>query len=544
MRIPVIHTVAPAILTLPAAAQAPVLPVDTLTDPGASVGDQVGQSLSLDASHLCAGAPLGDGTFSNEGLVLIWDRPSLSGSAPTELTSPMPRSSGQFGAAVELSGTDLFIGELQADVLGSPLRGAVHVYAEQGGGWMLVDSIGSPNSGPTDFGASLARDGGWLVVGEPRLSGQFNQEGAAHVYRLTSGTWQLETTLTASDPGLFARFGTDVAIDGERILVGAPQRRNGSVIEGAAYAFELIGGSWIETGRLTIEGGSGDQGFGRSVAIDGTTAVVGSGRMNQRGSAYVFEDAGPSWSQQLRLQPDSLSATAMFGSDVAIEGDALLVGCSQDNVLSTASGSGWLFERDGGSWAPSVRFVADPINRLLGDTVALDGAGTYALGEPSLWANGITTSGAIRVFEAGDVVGMNYCSAVPNSTGVAGGIAALGSNVVAEGRLELIAYDLPDNAFGFFLTSRMQGLVNQPGGSQGVLCLGGSIGRYVGAGQIRNSGVEGFFSLELDLSNTPTPTGLVQVVPGETWNFQTWHRDSVAGQATSNFTNATTIVFQ
>jgi hypothetical protein len=87
-------------------------------------------------------------------------------------------------------------------------------------------------------------------------------------------------------------------------------------------------------------------------------------------------------------------------------------------------------------------------------------------------------------------------------------------------------------------------MVNQPGGSQGVLSLGGSIGRYVGPGQIRNTGATGSFSLVLDLAATPTPTGLVQVVAGETWNFQSWHRDAVGGTATSNFTDALELLFQ
>jgi len=79
--------------------------------------------------------------------------------------------------------------------------------------------------------------------------------------------------------------------------------------------------------------------------------------------------------------------------------------------------------------------------------------------------------------------------------------------------------------------------VAQPGNSVGVLCLGGAIGRYVRQGQILNSGTLGAFALALDLTGTPTPTGLVSIAPGEAWNFQAWYRDSVGGAATSNFTS-------
>jgi len=141
-------------------------------------------------------------------------------------------------------------------------------------------------------------------------------------------------------------------------------------------------------------------------------------------------------------------------------------------------------------------------------------------------------------------IGTVYCApAVVNSTGASGELVATGSAVASNNDVTLTASSLPLSSFGFFLTSRTQGNVAQPGGSQGVLCLGGSIGRYVGPGQVQNSGLTGSFDLVLDLTQTPTPTGFVVVAMGETWNFQAWHRDAVAGVATSNFTSAVSITF-
>ena len=142
-------------------------------------------------------------------------------------------------------------------------------------------------------------------------------------------------------------------------------------------------------------------------------------------------------------------------------------------------------------------------------------------------------------------IGVSYCGpAVANSTGSSAEISASGSAVASDNNLTLTADILPTNAFGFFLTSMTQGLVMGPGGSQGNLCLGGSIGRYVGPGQIQNSGATGSFSLALDLTQHPTPMGFVTVMGGQTWNFQAWYRDSVGGMATSNFTDGLSISFQ
>jgi len=142
-------------------------------------------------------------------------------------------------------------------------------------------------------------------------------------------------------------------------------------------------------------------------------------------------------------------------------------------------------------------------------------------------------------------LGTAYCDpAATNSTGLSGRLAAVGSVAVANQDLTLLATQLPASSFGFALVSRNQGFIPNPGGSQGVLCLGGSIGRFVGPGQIQQANGSGEWSLAVDLTQVPSPTGLVAVQPGETWNFQAWYRDAIGGVTTSNFTDALEIDFQ
>ncbi|MEM9799605.1 MAG: SBBP repeat-containing protein [Planctomycetota bacterium] len=140
-----------------------------------------------------------------------------------------------------------------------------------------------------------------------------------------------------------------------------------------------------------------------------------------------------------------------------------------------------------------------------------------------------------------------YCGPpIPNVTQDWSLMTVTGSNVASDNDITLRASSLPLNTFGDFLTSPTQGFVAQPAESLGNLCLGGAIGRYVGPGQIGFSGPRGTFELVLDLARTPTPTGLVQVVAGETRNFQAWHRDRVVGQSEprSNFTDAVSVTFR
>jgi uncharacterized membrane protein len=145
-------------------------------------------------------------------------------------------------------------------------------------------------------------------------------------------------------------------------------------------------------------------------------------------------------------------------------------------------------------------------------------------------------------WRADGFIGSRYCApGSPNSVSQDGGKLELsGTNIAAVGAMELRARDLPLGSFGFFLGSPLQGLTVNPGGSQGTLCLGGNIGRFVGPGQIMGSGTTGAFALTIDPSSMPTPTGFVSPAHGETWNFQAWYRDANPG-VTSNLTNAASI---
>ncbi|MEM8709715.1 MAG: hypothetical protein AAGG01_02085 [Planctomycetota bacterium] len=147
------------------------------------------------------------------------------------------------------------------------------------------------------------------------------------------------------------------------------------------------------------------------------------------------------------------------------------------------------------------------------------------------------------VLEGGGSIGINYCGpAELNGAGQSGEIVALGSAVAAQNDLSMEAIQLPANVFGFFIAGPTQGFTQNPGGSFGNLCLAGSIGRFVGPGQISNSGAGGSIAIDIDLTQIPTPGGFVTLSAGQTWNFQAWYRDSIGGVAGSNFTDAAEVM--
>ncbi len=165
-----------------------------------------------------------------------------------------------------------------------------------------------------------------------------------------------------------------------------------------------------------------------------------------------------------------------------------------------------------------------------------------AWGSFSAMSGDIGTPGSFVSVACPDL-GTSYCAAVVNSTGAAAAMSASGTTVAAANDVTLHTTNLPLNTFGMFVNSQTQGSTPGAGGSQGTLCLGGAIGRHIGAGEIVNSGVTGEVSLALDLSSIPTPGGNVSVLAGETWNYQLWFRD-INPTATSNYSDGYAITFE
>jgi hypothetical protein len=106
--------------------------------------------------------------------------------------------------------------------------------------------------------------------------------GAAYVFTSSGSTWTQQAKLTASDGAANNDFGFSVALSGSTALVGAFGNNSGT---GAAYVFVRSGSTWTQQAKLASSGG----GFGNSVTLSGSTALVGAPlNPSHIGAAYVF----------------------------------------------------------------------------------------------------------------------------------------------------------------------------------------------------------------------------------------------------------------
>jgi len=162
---------------------------------------------------------------------------------------------------------------------------------------------------------------------------------------------------------------------------------------------------------------------------------------------------------------------------------------------------------------------------------------------PALGTTVATQPGALDALDATAFGGVPTlgCAGVPNSTGLAGRLAVDGVLLAGGYPLQLQATLLPPFQFGLLLASRDTAFVPNPGGSQGTLCLGGTIGRFNSS--ITSASALG--ALTIDVDTTAIPEGIVAstIQAGETWAFQLWHRDNNPG-LTSNFTSSVLLTFE
>jgi len=87
--------------------------------------------------------------------------------------------------------------------------------------------------------------------------------------------------------------------------------------------------------------------------------------------------------------------------------------------------------------------------------------------------------------------------------------------------------------------------VRHPGGSQGQLCLGGAVARFLGAGEAGPASAAGVAALQVDLMDLPGWGASGRPEPGETLYFQAWYRDvQLGGGATSNLTEAVAVTLR
>ena len=308
---------------------------------------------------------------------------------------------------------------LPTETFAVPFNTNANYWTEQG----IVDTTGplvpaqlakltaSDGAAGDQFGWSVAIDGDTMVVGAYEKD---SGKGAVYVFtrntagNITSG-WTQRAKLTASDGSANDNFGHSVSIDGDTVVVGAPEEDysiapHQIVVNcGAAYVFtrdtagDLTSG-WTEVAKLmasdigpTIRDGRNDR-FGHCVSIAGDTMVIGApagvdrggGTGAVEGSMYVFTrnmagDLTSGWTELAKLTASDGASNDRFGRHpmgISIGGDTIVIGAWQEG----GNGSAYVFTRNTAGdltsgWTERAKLTASDISAIahFGWSVSIDG---------------------------------------------------------------------------------------------------------------------------------------------------------------------------
>lgn len=344
-----------------------------LNENSAAANSKIGSSVALSGTSAFAGAPF-DATPAGAQAGGVTSYTYLKKTSQwfpdARLTAGSTAVGIEAATSVALSGNTALIGAPYDDTPAGSDAGRAYVLVRVGNAWLLqatlTDNLGSTNA---CFGFAVALSGDHAVVGAPGsdTSAGVDAGSALAFTRDRIGRWSFPMPLVRTEAGANDAFGTSVALSGTTALVGAPYDTTAAGSKaGSAYIFvrSKTGYSWPQQARLTPDDAAANDFFGSAVAIAGTTAVIGAPGDDtpagtDTGSAYAFIGSRAAWSQQAKLTAADAAAGDKFGQSAALFGNSALIGAPSDDTAAGAdAGSAYAFVRSRNLWTQKDKLVA------------------------------------------------------------------------------------------------------------------------------------------------------------------------------------------
>lgn len=344
--------------------------IRTFDDPAPTRFSFFGQAIASEGDRVLIGANNSQADGVGAGQAYLFN--SATGALLQTFNDPSPVRGDGFGGSVSISGDNVLVGAIGDDTNGER-AGQAHLFSASTGA--LLQTFNHPNPTAFDlFGSSVSVSGDTVAIGS---SGDINSgtaEGVVHLFSASTG--DLLHTLNDPTPTGRDRFGADVATSGDLVLVGAVgDSTNGNGV-GQAHLFSATTGELL----LTFDDPTvtGLDGFGVSVAIDGDKVVIGADEDDTAGEnvgqAYVFSVA--TGELLYTLNDPAASDGNLFGVDVAISGDNVVVSSLAGGIGTPGDSNGraHLFNLPPDAVDPGPIAVSEPA------TLALFGLGLFGLG--------------------------------------------------------------------------------------------------------------------------------------------------------------------
>lgn len=357
---------------------------EKLRAPDGGAYDDFGYAVAVLGDFAIAGAYGDDGIGGTDsGSAYVFRRHGPDWVFQQKLEPADAATTDYFGYAVELHDDMAIIGAISDEPGGS-----VYVFrrTQPNEIWQQVQKIVPPDNAQGDaFGSSIDADGRYMAIGARMDSDVVNDAGSVYIYEYEESIrqWVYLNEFRAHDPAANEWFGEELAMSGDYVVVGLPKDDPNGLGSGSAYVFKRNIGTWIEQAKIVPSDGALEARFGCDVGISGDTVVIGASEdwatSKRSGSVYVYRGSDAVWLLQQKLFDSTSVANHWdrFGCGVDIVGDTLLIGAEGSDANGVDFGAAYVYTRLVNTWTPHAqKYFAFDGARVdeFGGAVDLDGS--------------------------------------------------------------------------------------------------------------------------------------------------------------------------
>lgn len=263
------------------------------------------------------------------------------------LVPPRTRQRGGMGAAVAISGDVAVVGAPAYDNLEFTSVGCAYILERQAGEWRIINILDSPLNDRDGgrFGADVAIDGNRIVIAAPGSDWMAGTPGEVFIYERGPNGWPSRPSVTLAPTDNETAFGQNMTLSGSRLALTA-QNRYGN--PPTVMVYEMGQGN-IFRGPTTNRFPNTAYGAGSTLAVHGDVLALHEGPQSQTaaGSVALF-DISPQAAliRRLTLMPPGAPTNPLsdFGALLALD-EGLL-------ALSDDQSERWLqtYQRANGTW--------------------------------------------------------------------------------------------------------------------------------------------------------------------------------------------------
>jgi hypothetical protein len=220
---------------------------------------------------------------------------------------------------------------------GNAGAGAAYVYENSGGVWTHSQTLAGTDIDANDqFGRTVSIQGDRVAVGAPYFAagcGGSNRCGSVFMFEDDGTSWNQTHRLTPSDQANEDYFGWSVALGNDRLLATSVYDDDMGTQSGSGYVFDLANGNWSQSSKLIAPDGQPQDFMGMCGLMDGDRIVLGGWYGNDgKGAAWMWQFNGTHWAFDAEAQASDGAGYDIFGRSVALDGDTLMVGADWADI--------------------------------------------------------------------------------------------------------------------------------------------------------------------------------------------------------------------